>query len=90
MMLDTSTNAWSIVFANEAWEKLVGRTCTPGTQLPFWDIFQVERCDRAIHSRERHILLVLHDMQHSPLHDDVVGGAAAVDVHWSCMHDRLH
>jgi len=67
MMLDTSTDSWSIVFANESWEKLVGRSCTPGAQLPFWDIFQVHWCGGARQSRERRIPAGLHSACSSPL-----------------------
>lgn len=42
MLVDASTDPWSIVFANEVWESVVGKQRNaPGTATPFWDVFQV-------------------------------------------------
>jgi hypothetical protein len=44
MLVDTSGDDWSIVFANEAWEGLVGQKRMEG--LRFWNVFKVRavRC----------------------------------------------
>lgn len=44
MLVNASSETWNVVFANEAWETLVGHQRNlPGTQTPFWDIFEVGR-----------------------------------------------
>lgn len=41
MLVDTSAEEWNIVFANEAWEQLLGKKRQ--AELGFWDVFQVSR-----------------------------------------------
>lgn len=39
MLVDTSGDDWNIVFANEAWESVVGQKRMEG--LGFWCVFKV-------------------------------------------------
>jgi hypothetical protein len=39
MLVDTSGDEWSIVFANEAWESVTGQKRVEG--LGFWNVFKV-------------------------------------------------
>jgi hypothetical protein len=39
MLVDTSGDDWSIEFANEAWEEVVGLKRVDG--LSFWNVFKV-------------------------------------------------
>eukprot|EP00878_Enallax_costatus_P010057 GHUV01010498.1.p1 GENE.GHUV01010498.1~~GHUV01010498.1.p1 ORF type:complete len:719 (+),score=216.73 GHUV01010498.1:179-2335(+) len=76
MLVDASSESWNVVFANEAWETLVGhRRNLPGTQTPFWDIFELpgnnstgrhaEEYADAIAKQQNFELLVTYPAQNS-------------------------